>query len=836
MRNTVLLIELINLLKKFIGFTFLFLIITISSSAQKGIVAEGKIKGRIIDSISGQPVEYATVSLFTQKDNKVVNGTTTDLKGVFTIDNVSEGTYKLNIDFMGYKKKVKNFVVVSKQHAIIIMGDIKLSQAQYSLNEVNVVADKSIIENKIDKMVYNAEKDITSQTGVASDVLKKVPQVSVDVDGNVELQGNSNIRFLIDGKPSVLFGSNITDVLQSIPASQIQSIEIITSPGAKYDAEGSGGIINIILKKSKARGINCSTSLSGGTRMENGSFNINVRNGNFGAHAWLSGNAQLLSTTVSQSNRTTKELETTSRLIQNGTGNFTRNGYQSGLGFDWDITPKDNISGSLGYNYMAHNTAGNTNTETLLQDASSNLLSDIKNNINTTNKFHQHSYNWDLRYKKKFNLKDQELEVLVNSSNADLLSYYEQTQKFLSSDSTSSSYGNNPGTSKETNIEVNYTQPLGENASFETGAKTVIDNINSTSDVYLLSPFGRYDYNTSQSSSVEYNRNIYAAYFTATFRLFRILDLKPGIRDEYTMTNAAFSNVGNVSFNPYNTVVPSIVISHTFKNNQNLKVSYSHRIQRPDYRDLNPFINASDPYNVTTGNPNLHPETGDKIELSYIQTSKSGITFNSTLFYRGNRNDIQQYVNFYHSYKIGDSTYNNITVTTRENIGKEDNYGLNLFISVPIKDKLNIRSNLSCYERYIVTGLSSGGNVHGINYRINLNASYQLTSTFVVEMFGNFNSSRLNAQGTLPSFTTYNFAFRKQFLNKKASIALTANNFFDKYVNQKTELTGTNFTISNLRQIPFRSIGFNITYRFGKMEFRKVKDSEENNLNSLPEN
>src|ERR1035437_703775 len=281
----------------------LFFALTFFAQAQEEKNAEGKITGKIIDSLSGKPIEYATIGLFTIGENKVVNGTTADDKGDFIMDNVAEGTYKMMIDFMGYKRLEKSNVTISKGKPSIVMGDIKLSSKQTKLKEVEVTTEHSLIENKIDKMVYNVDKDVTSQGGVASDVLKKVPEVSVDVDGNVELQGNANIRFLINGKPSVMFGSNVTDVLQSIPASQIQSIEIITSPGAKYDAEGTGGIINIILKKSTVQGISGNVSATAGTRLENGSLNINARKGKFGVHAFVSGNAQLLSTVVNSMDR-----------------------------------------------------------------------------------------------------------------------------------------------------------------------------------------------------------------------------------------------------------------------------------------------------------------------------------------------------------------------------------------------------------------------------------------------------------------------------------------------------------------------------------------------------
>ena len=208
---------------------------------------------------------------------------------------------------------------------------------------MTVTAPRGLVENKIDKLVYNAEKDITSQGGVATDILKKVPMVSVDVDGNVELQGNANILFLINGKPSSIFGNNLTDALQSIPASQIKSIEVITSPGAKYDAEGTGGIINIVLKDAKLKGINGNISLTAGSRLQNGSLNLNARKGSLGLNAFFSGNAQLSSTTINSSDRSSIDTvgQTHSELIQNGSSAFTRNGYESGLGFDWGHQPPE---------------------------------------------------------------------------------------------------------------------------------------------------------------------------------------------------------------------------------------------------------------------------------------------------------------------------------------------------------------------------------------------------------------------------------------------------------------------------------------------------------------
>ncbi len=278
-------------LKKNALLGFLFILTSFIQAQPAVNPSPGKINGIIIDSVDRTPVEYATIALYRHNETEIMNGTTSDSVGKFILSKVPKGTYRIVIDFLGYQRKVIDNITINDKVPSVFLGTIILSPKATTLEGVTVTAEKNIIENKIDKMVYNAENDITSQTGVAIDVLKKVPQVSVDVDGNVELQGNSNIRFLIDGKPSTIYGNSITDVLQSIPASQIQSIEVITSPGAKYDAEGTGGIINILLKKTKVNGVSGNVSLSGGTRLENGSVNLNIRKGKFGVNAFISGNA-----------------------------------------------------------------------------------------------------------------------------------------------------------------------------------------------------------------------------------------------------------------------------------------------------------------------------------------------------------------------------------------------------------------------------------------------------------------------------------------------------------------------------------------------------------------
>ena len=277
--------------------------------------------------------------------------------------------------------------------------------------------------------------------------------------------------------------------------------------------------------------------------------------------------------------------------------------------------------------------------------------------------------------------------------------------------------------------------------------------------------------------------------------------------------------------------VPSVFLSRKLNDNQTLKFSYSKRIEKPDYRELNPFINTTDPYNITTGNPYLQPEIGHRFELGWSYDLNSGGSFMISAFYRLNQNDIQPYVVYYASLPVGDTVYKNVAVSTSQNIGTEKNLGVNLFSDLHLNTKFNIRTNIFLFYRQGINTLDSNLKVESFNYRINMNLSYNLSSTLAGEFFANFNSPRNEIQGKYPSFSSYTLAFRKQIWKKKGSIALTGTNIFSEYLNQTTELFGPNFTVNSTRKIPFRSFGINFTWKFGKLEFKKPKP-ENTDLNA----
>jgi ferric enterobactin receptor len=805
---------------------------TKAQEVTKGL-KNGVISGKVIDVNAKTPIEYATITVYPLGSTKPVNGIISNSKGIFKIEGLAPGKYTLTIEFIGYALYKLDSIAISAEKSTTSLGIVSLVRKTQTLQDVTVTSAQPIIENRIDKMVYNVEKDLTSQGGVATDVLKKVPQISVDVDGNVELLGSPNIRFLINGKPSTIFGNSVVDALQSIPASQIQSIEVITSPGAKYDIQGTGGIINIILKKSNIQGINGNITLSAGTRLENGSFNLNYRHNNFGMNAFLNGNAQLPSTTNNQLNRVSTDTasQTKTSLLQNGSSNFIRNGYHTGIGFDWAISKKDILLGSLSYHHFTNDDKGTTNIETILNDFSQNKLSDSNAIRNSENRSTVHSIDWSLNYKRTFKKEKQELDIAYNASYGTNTSFYFQTQSYpLSSSPFAGSNSNNPGINDESEFTIDYTHPIKENFLMETGTKYVRDKIYSAADVYTFNPNSKsYFLDTTQSYVLNYKRNVYAYYLSFNLSLFHFFDIKAGGRYEYTTSLADYSTARNVNVPAYFIFAPSFVISHSFSNNQTLKLSYTYRIERPDFRDLNPFINLSDPHNISTGNTQLRPEIGNNFELGYNHSFEKGSNLNVAVIYRKNTDDITSYITYYPQYQIGDSIYKDVSVTTRQNINSDERIGINISGSLSVNSKIALRSNFFGFDHRIINNLNGGSITSGYGYRMNVNGTYLFNKDLAFEFFGNFRSKETNAQGTQTSFISYSLALRKYYLNKKLSLGLTTTNPFNNYVNQRRETFGPNFEQFTLRQIPYRSFGISLMYKFGKLEFKKTKEEDPNN-------
>jgi outer membrane receptor protein involved in Fe transport len=794
------------------------------------------ISGHVADSVKGLDPGFATISLHQQGNKSIQKSVVADSAGKFVIERLAAGKYSVTMQFTGYAAVTRGNIRVDNEHPSVDLATIYLASNEKTLQSVTITAGPKLIENKIDKLVYNAEKDISSQTGVATDILKKVPQVSVDINGNVELAGNSGIRFLINGKPSTAFGSNITDVLQSIPASQIKSIEVVTNPGAKYDAQGTAGVINIILKKSMVRGINGNIALSAGTRSDNGSFNFNARRGKLGINTFVSGNYRPAANSLYTLDRVTFDTAASKKesLHQEGTSFGTRKGIQYGAGFDWTYKEKNNFSGSFSINrFQNEGSNGSVQYQKQVNEEDGSLIGERHFTSTTNNHFTFSNLNVSLNYKRTFKKEGEELEVSYYSGLTDNEPVSDNVQVLLPT--KDAFYGNknqNIGRDKQSEIKIDYSYPVSDKIKFDAGGKYSFSGVNSNATVYSLDANSNpYYFNDYLSNALDYKQKVYAVYSEISFPVKKIIDVKLGGRYERTELDSYFSNAQQQAETPgYNTFVPTIYLARKITDNQQLRLNYSKRIERPGYWDLNPFVNTNDPKNLSTGNPYLLPEIARRVELSY-NLNKTGLGyFMAGIFYRKSEQDAQTFIRYYPSFEVGDTTYHDVSVMKPENIGTENNAGVNLYGDVHVTEAFTVRTNASFFYRYTINELNPGYNSSSMNYRLNANASYKFNATLMAEFFGNFNSPRNEAQGKYPSFTTYSFGIRKQILNKKGSVSLTAQNPFSNYVGQETSVFGPNFTGTSFRKVPFRSFGINFTWKFGKLEFKKEREETSPNL------
>jgi outer membrane receptor for ferrienterochelin and colicin len=360
----------------------------------------------------------------------------------------------------------------------------------------------------------------------------------------------------------------------------------------------------------------------------------------------------------------------------------------------------------------------------------------------------------------------------------------------------------------------------------ETGIKTGIESIISNADVLTLNmATKKYVTDSLQSFRSDFRRTVYAGYVSLSFSLKEIVDIKTGLRFEHTNNNATYSNTAKTDIPSYNNLAPSLIISHSFKNKQTLKFAFSYRLERPDFRDLNPFMNLSDPHNISTGNPNLQPEIGHNYELSYSKVFEKGAVVNLSFNVQRNSPDIKSYSRYYATYKIGDSVYKDVTLSSRANVAVEVRPGINLFASIPITKELNVRTNVQLFERHIKNVNATPAITNGFAARMNANIGYQFSKTLATEIFGNYNSG-MKWQGRRPSSFSYTMAVRKQFRNNKGSIGFVAVNPFNKYINQKTLQETSTFTTTIFQQLPYRSFGLSFTCKFGKLKFSKPKEGD----------
>ena len=771
-------------------------------TGQKG---NAKITGKVIDADSNQPVEFATVAVNDPATGKPVNGTVCDDKGEFVINKVAEGTYNIQISFIGYETETINGIKVDK-HGDVNLGTIKLGTGTKVLKEVVIEGQKDLVEERVDRTIYNAENDQTTKGGDATDVLKRVPMLSVDMDGNVTLRGSQNIQVLINNKPSTIMASSVADALKQIPADQIKTVEVITSPSAKYDAEGSGGIINIVTKKNTLQGATLNVDAGVGTRGSNLGLHGNLRTGKMGFSlgGWGRGmynvngrfeNAQL--TTAPNSSNQTLNLQQADTRSHGLFGNYN-------LGWDYDINKYNNLTASV--RIGARNNISYQDglyTQMFTNDAltSSNLRNVKTNDLNN-------SIDASLTYTRTYEKPQKEFSVMALYSRNNRNNDFTNTTLEEGGEPAPSGYKNlNDSYNDEMTIRADFQTPLGKNQILEFGAKDIVRRANSDYS-YFTDPDGDGIYGLVDSvqltNNLNYNQNIASGYASYTLNLAKGYSIKAGTRYEYTVIDAYTRTEEDIDIPSYGVLVPSLNLSKKLGKGGMLKASYNRRIQRPSIRFLNPNIQSSNQINISQGNPELDPEYTNNYELGY-STFIKGFSLNLTSFVRNTTGSIQQ---------VRLPLENGGILTTYQNIGTEDAYGLSIFANVNIgKLSLNGGSDIM----YSVLDNHLGSRNEGFVVSGRMFGNYNLGKGWAIQAFGFARGRSVQLQGTQGGFGMYNLGVRKEIFDKKGTIGFGAENFLTREFKIKNKLETPTIQQNSLNVMRNMSFRVTFSFRLGKM-------------------
>lgn len=801
---------------QFILITIILAALSVQVRAQvPATAAGGTLSGTVIDSLNQKPVDYATISIFKNGSTAPVNGGLTDDKGNFRITNVPPGVYRIQIDFVGYTRKTLSGLVLAADKSGKNFGKIIISPNENMLAAVQITGQQALIENRIDKLVFNAEKDVTSSGGNAADILRKVPMVSVDMDGNVALRGSQNVRILINGKPSGALTTNAADVLKSMPSDQIKNIEVITAPSAKYDAEGSAGIINIITKKKEISGISGMVSTGIGNRQNNENANINFNKNKLSLTANIGYNSSWPQTTYSSFNSANSDLGTSSS--SRGENTSKRHFLSGSASLGYDFNEQNSFS-------SAFSTRGGAfeNTGTTLNTNFSPAQGSVDYTATNANKNSFSNFDWNNDFTHKFKKEGEELSIAGQwTHGTNDVNYLSEYSAF-----TRNQRAVNQGTNNEYTVQTDYVRPLNKVFKIETGAKTIVRKIKSDYDFFNPGENGQYAFNPLISNTYDYGQDVYSGYGLLTSSLSHGITIQVGARVEHTRIDGKSGNTSSGLSplkNDYSNFIPSLAISKVLTPSQTIRLSYSKRIQRPSLQYLNPFRNTSDPLNQSQGNPQLSPEIAQTFEFNYSTFVKSTV-INASVYYRKTADIIESVVSTVPFTTIdnqGNEVTRDISLTNFLNVGNNNSIGTSLFGSAQLFGMLTLRGNFNAftYKPQIISSLQQEKQSTYIQYNAFVSGTVKLSPTLNAETFLMQNSARRTFQGTNPSFNLWVVGIKKEVWKKRGTIGLNVTQPLKDYKDFTSDIHSGPLTQSSKFSVPFRSFGLSFAYNFGKMNF-----------------
>ncbi len=789
---------------KFFKLTLIFLsfyCIAFAQTTNNNVV----IKGIVADSVNNKPLSYVTIALQDAATKTTIKSALAKDDGSFEITIANDKNYLLVIAFTGYINKT---IPIKSKETTVDIGKIVLSPSGKQLKEVVVTAVRPVMKRQIDGITYDVTADPESVALTALDMMRKVPLLSVDASDNIKLKGNSNYKILINGKESALVAKNPSDVLRAMPATNIERIEVITTPPAKYDAEGLAGIINIITKKNMDQGYNIGVNgrynsvwgpgLNLNGTMKQGKFGLSAYAG-YNVHKQQSrdfGNTQtffadnsVLSQAGSNLNHGTNKYGNAElsyeidslNLITGSIEIFKGNRYQSGNQLSTTLDANDFTQEQY---RLANN--GYENFEGV--DAAINYQLGFKKD---KNRLLTLSYKYSYSPNSQFN----------NNVFSDTINYQQPGYQQYNS------AGN-----KEHTIQLDYVHPF-KKITLEAGGKAIIrnnysnfetNNFNDSAQKYILDPL--------QSNDFNYHQNIYSLYNSYQYK-FEKWTAKAGVRLERTTINANFVSVNSSVDQDYNNLIPSLSIQKNFKTSS-ITFGYTDRISRPGIEQLNPFVDQSNPKFISTGNPNLKPELNHTFELNYSNFTKTSV--NIGLSYAFSKNSIQNVT----SLQINNTanSIDTVTLTTYENLGNNSRLGLNVNTNFSIIKDLTVSLNgqlahvwlKGAYNGQFYTNQGYTGNAF-------MNAGYKFGKGFRFGIDAGFFSGDVNLQGKSSAFIFSSYVLSKTFLNKKATISLVANNPYSKTFTYHSHTTTPDFYQSSYGDEPYRTFAVRFNFKFGKL-------------------
>jgi len=753
------------------------------------------ISGQVVENTNAQPIEFATIMLSDKPTGDMITGTTTDQDGKFLIS-TDAAEFNVNVSFIGFSDLlIDEFTITNNR---VDLGEIKLGLDGETLDEVTVRAERSQTEFKLDKRVFNVGQDLSRSGASAFEVLDNVPSVAVSIEGEISLRGNAGVQILINGKPSVL--SDGGNALGSITADMIDKVEVITNPSAKYDAEGSTGIVNIVLKKEEKKGINGSVTLNSGVP-NNHSFglSLNRRTEKFNLFTQL-GAGYRTYPRKSESLNLNKIDNSSVESIGNGDKNETF--YNLILGTDYHIN-KNNVI-TLSGSYALEKEKENSATE-FSQYSAPNILENQWDRSELTEATNP-KYQYELQYKSNF--EDHKEHALLISATGRFFGK-DQTSEFINAVTTGNldtDQQNVRTDFKDANFayKLDYTKPFSDQVILEAGAQYLINDVGNDYGVEDLID-SEWTLNDKLTNNFEYNQKVLGTYVTAGYEGDK-WGLKGGLRLEHTDLNTLLTNTGEEGSQNYSNLFPSVHTSYKVTEALSFQAGYSKRIYRPRMWHLNPFFNIRNTFNVYTGNPNLQPEFTDSYEVNGIYVANK-FSFNFGVYHRYTTDAVERITTF----------ENNVSTTLPLNIGTNKTYGYEMSGKFNASKKLSFTGDFNYnFEDRSVNFEEDIFDFSADRWTGRLRAKVKLPSDIDMEVTGSHRSRTKNFQSIYFGYTTVDLGMRKKLMKGRTILNLSVRDLFAARA-REGETNAANFYAYNFSQRG-RFVTFGISYGFGKGE------------------